>query len=208
MDRDLWIENSTDARHGGDMHSQRIQEIYRDHAAALVLYARQWCCVPDDALQEAMLALAKCQPIPNDPVGWLYTATKRRSMNIARGELRRQHHQTRAVEEQAQWFSAAEHGIKNNQAESLVESVVAGLKDLAEEERELVVARVWGNLAFAQLGQLLGCSASSAHRRYQAALAKLRSAVEPSNDDGQSEPVVPEDHRKANEKNQLTGEYP
>ncbi|MEO8268704.1 MAG: sigma factor, partial [Aureliella sp.] len=65
------------------MHSQRIQELYQEHAAALVLYARQWCCAPDDALQEAMLALAKCQPIPNDPVAWLYTTTRRRAMNIA-----------------------------------------------------------------------------------------------------------------------------
>ena len=101
-----------------------------------------------------------------------------------------------------------QQGIENNQAESLADSVATGLNGLADDERELIVARVWGNLSFEQLGQLLGCSASSAHRRYQAALAKLRSAVEPSNDDGQSEPVVPEDHRKANEKNQLTGEYP
>lgn len=178
------------------MHSQRIQELYRDHAAALVLYARQWCCAPDDALQEAMLALAQCQPIPNDPVAWLYTTTKRRAMNIARGELRRQHHHTRAVEEHAQWFTMAEHGIENNLVESLANNVVAGLKDLAEDERELVVARVWGNLSFEQLGQLLGCSASSAHRRYQAALAKLRLAVEQTIDDGQSESVVSEDHTK------------
>lgn len=190
------------------MHSQRMQELYRDHAAALVLYARQWCCSPDDALQEAMLALAKCQPIPDDPVAWLYTTTKRRAMNIARGELRRQHHQTRAVEEQAQWFALAEHGIESNQAESLADNVVAGLKDLAEDERELVVARVWGNLSFEQLGQLLGCSASSAHRRYQAALAKLRLAVEPNIADVQSKPIGSEDHNKAIEKKQLTGENP
>ncbi|MEZ6152553.1 MAG: sigma-70 family RNA polymerase sigma factor [Pirellulaceae bacterium] len=208
MDRDLWIENSTDARHGGDMHSQRIQELYRDHAAALILYARQWCCAPDDALQEAMLALAKCQPIPDDPVAWLYTATKRRAMNIARGELRRQHHHARAVEEHAQWFTAAEQGIENNQAESLADSVATGLNGLADDERELIVARVWGNLSFEQLGQLLGCSASSAHRRYQAALAKLRAAVEPLIDDVQSEPLIPEDHSKAIEKKQLTGENP
>lgn len=175
------------------MHSQRIQELYRDHAAALVLYARQWCCAPDDALQEAMLALAKCQPIPDDPVAWLYTATKRRAMNIARGELRRQHHHARAGEEHAQWFTTVDHAIENDQVESLADSVVAGLKDLAEEERELVVARVWGNLAFEQLGQLLGCSASSAHRRYRAALAKLRLAVEQTIDDGTSKSAASDD---------------
>ncbi len=160
------------------MHSQRIQELYRDHAAALVLYARQWCCAPDDALQEAMLALAKCEPLPHDPVAWLYTATKRRAMNIARGETRREQHHTRAAEEQTPWFIPPDHSTGSNRSEDLADAVVAGLEELAEDERELVVARVWGNLAFEQLGQLLGCSASSAHRRYQTALAKLRSVVE------------------------------
>lgn len=160
------------------MHSQRIQELYRDHAAALVLYARQWCSAPDDALQEAMLALANCDPLPRDPVAWLYTATKRRAMNIARGESRREQHHTRAVEEQSQWFALPDHNSDGRRAEELADSVVAGLETLAEDERELVVARVWGNLAFEQLGQLLGCSASSAHRRYQVALTKLRSVVE------------------------------
>ena len=160
------------------MHSQRIQKLYRDHAAALVLYARQWCRAPDDALQEAMLALAKCDPLPHDPVAWLYTATKRRAMNIARGESRREQHHTRAVEEQSQWFALPDHNTGSSQAEELADAVVAGLETLDEDDRELVVARVWGNLAFEQLGQLLGCSTSSAHRRYQAALAKLRSVVE------------------------------
>ncbi len=168
------------------MHSQRIQELYRDHAAALVLYARQWCSAPDDALQEAMLALAQCEPIPDDPVAWLYTATKRRAINIARGELRRQHHQTHAAEEHSQWFVAADRGNEKNQVEILTDAVVSGLEVLAEDERELVVARVWGNLSFEQLGQLLGCSASSAHRRYQAGLSKLRLAVESGLNEGES----------------------
>lgn len=160
------------------MHSQRIQELYRDHAAALVLYARQWCSAPDDALQEAMLALANCDPLPLDSVAWLYTATKRRAMNIARGESRREQHHTRAAEEQSPWFTPTEHNNESSRVEDLADAVVTGLETLAEDERELVVARVWGNLAFEQLGQLLGCSTSSAHRRYQAALAKLRSVVE------------------------------
>lgn len=101
-----------------------------------------------------------------------------------------------------------QQGIENNQAESLADSVVTGLNGLADDERELIVARVWGNLSFEQLGQLLGCSASSAHRRYQSALAKLRAAVEPLIDDVQSEPLIPEDHSKAIEKKQLTGENP
>lgn len=156
------------------MESQRLQEIYRQHAAALVLYARQWCTAPDDALQEAVLALANCQPEPHDPVAWLYTVTKRRALNIARAESRRQQHHQRAAEEHSRWFSSPGMDSATETGAVMAETVVAGLESLEDEERELVVARVWGNLAFEQLAQMLGCSTSSAHRRYQAALTKLR----------------------------------
>lgn len=168
------------------MESQRLQEIYRQHAAALVLYARQWCTAPDDALQEAMLALANCQPEPHDPVAWLYTVTKRRALNFARAESRRQQHHTRAAEERSRWFSSP--GMDSATAAGAVvmaEAVAAGLESLEDDERELVVARVWGNLAFEQLAQVFGCSPSSAHRRYQAALIKLRLLIDSESRAGQ-----------------------
>ncbi|MEZ6136094.1 MAG: sigma-70 family RNA polymerase sigma factor [Pirellulaceae bacterium] len=155
------------------MNSQRLQELYRDHAAALVLYARQWCRAPDDALQEAILALANCEPTPDDPVAWLYTATKRRAMNIARADARHVRHLAQAAEQRSEWF-LAKNAASAASADESAESVATGLQALNEDERELVVARVWGGLSFEQLGCLLNCSASSAHRRYQAALAKLR----------------------------------
>ncbi len=158
------------------MNSQQLQELYRHHAAALVLFARQWCRAPDDALQEAMWELSQCEPPPDDPVAWLYTTTKRRAMNISRSESRRQQHQIRVAEVRREWF-AEDPGLRH---QDLAEVVAIGLECLTESEREVVVARVWGNLAFEQLGQLLGCSASSAHRRYQAALLRLRELLDDS----------------------------
>ena len=34
------------------------------HAAALVLYARQWCAVPEDIVQEAFLKLVEAAETP------------------------------------------------------------------------------------------------------------------------------------------------
>ena len=48
------------------------------------------------------------------------------------------------------------------------------LEELPAEQREVVVAHVWGGLAFRQIGDLTGTSDSTAHRRYQAALAAIR----------------------------------
>lgn len=153
------------------MNSQRLLELYRTHAAALVLYARTWCSAPDDAVQEALMALAECVPEPDDPVAWLYTAVKRRALNIARADSRREYHLRRAAEGQSHWFTG-------NSQELAAETVADAVESLSVDERELVVARVWGMLSFEQLGELQNCSASSAHRRYQAALERMRLALE------------------------------
>jgi DNA-directed RNA polymerase specialized sigma24 family protein len=42
------------------------------------------------------------------------------------------------------------------------------------EQREVVVARIWGGLTFEELAHLVGCSLPTAHRRYQAGLVALR----------------------------------
>jgi DNA-directed RNA polymerase specialized sigma24 family protein len=41
----------------------------------------------------------------------------------------------------------------------------------------MIVAKVWGELSFEELGELMNCSASSAYRRYTAALTELKSIV-------------------------------
>jgi RNA polymerase sigma-70 factor (ECF subfamily) len=48
------------------------------------------------------------------------------------------------------------------------------LEALPLEQREVLVARLWGGLNFVEIGELVGCSSSAAHRRYAAGLAALR----------------------------------
>ena len=50
----------------------------------------------------------------------------------------------------------------------------------SSDEREVVVARLWGELSFREIGEITGTSESTAHRRYQGALARLREKVSPS----------------------------
>jgi DNA-directed RNA polymerase specialized sigma24 family protein len=42
------------------------------------------------------------------------------------------------------------------------------------EQRETLVAHLWGGLTFEQIGELTGVSSSTAHRRYLAGLSALR----------------------------------
>ena len=52
--------------------------------------------------------------------------------------------------------------------------MTSALESLPEVEREVLVARLWGGLTFQEIGQVVGTSGSTAHRRYQAALSAIR----------------------------------
>jgi len=45
---------------------------------------------------------------------------------------------------------------------------------LPDDQRQVVVLHVWGQLTFSQIGDLLGVSSNTAASRYRYALAKLR----------------------------------
>jgi RNA polymerase sigma-70 factor (ECF subfamily) len=48
------------------------------------------------------------------------------------------------------------------------------LQGLPAEQREVIVAHLWGGLTFEQIAGLVGASSSTAHRWYLAGLAALR----------------------------------
>jgi RNA polymerase sigma factor (sigma-70 family) len=154
---------------------QQIERLIDEHGAALVLYARQWCSDPDDAVQEAFIELLRSLTVPDDPTAWLFTTTKRRAMNQTRGESRRRNRNKLANgstrETTAPWFTIQLEKLE--EAQQLQQQ----LELLEPLEREIVVAHVWGELTFAQIAALVDVSSSAAHRHYQTALAKLKLAL-------------------------------
>jgi RNA polymerase sigma-70 factor (ECF subfamily) len=138
------------------------------HGAALTLYARQWCAAAEDAVQEAFLKLAARTPPPADVVPWLYSVTRNLARTAGRSERRRRHHETVAATRTPTWFAPAEAGPLDAAA------ATTALAALPEDEREVVVARIWGGLNFEQIGKLTETSAPTAYRRFTAGLARIR----------------------------------
>lgn len=138
------------------------------HAAALRLYARQLCDTPDDVVQEALVRLAGQPTCPDDVVAWLYRVVRNGALTAARSQRRRRKHETEAAAVHANWFEASADDALD------AETVASVLAELAAEDREIVVARIWSGLTFRQIGELIGASDSAAHRRYEKALAELR----------------------------------
>jgi len=133
----------------------------------LILYARQWCATPEDVVQEAFIKLARQRKPPRDPVAWLYRVVRNGAIDVGRSERNRQRRES-AVARPQQWF--VERDVDGLDAAA----AVVALEHLPAEEREVIVARLWGGLSFEQIAELAGCSASTAFRRFGAGIDALR----------------------------------
>jgi len=145
-----------------------LGRLLNEHAAALALFARQWCSCPEDVVQEAFMRLAGERQLPHNPAAWLFAVVRNAAISAGRSETRRSKHEAAAAESRSDWFDASD-------AESIDAQFAAGhLSRLPLEEREVIVAHVWGGLKFTDIAELVGASASTVHRRYQSGLRALR----------------------------------
>jgi RNA polymerase sigma factor (sigma-70 family) len=137
------------------------------HGAALVLCARQWCIEPEDVVQEAFLKLARQSMVPDDAVAWLYRVVRNGAIDAGKLARRRRRRETAAARP-VRWFIEPEvDGLD-------AATAVAALERLSPEEREVIVARHWGGLSFEQIALVVGCSTSTAFRRYSSGVDQLR----------------------------------
>jgi RNA polymerase sigma factor (sigma-70 family) len=152
------------------MTPQTLGRLYREHAPALLLYARQWCASAEDVVQEAFFKLARQVPPPDRPLPWLYRVVRNEALLAARGDRRRRRREERASSGEA-WFAAVDDRLDALDA-------TRRLGELALEFREVIVAKLWGGLTFEEIAALAGCSLATAQRRYQAGLAELKERLE------------------------------
>ncbi|OWK45733.1 RNA polymerase sigma factor [Fimbriiglobus ruber] len=151
------------------MGPDALAELVDRHAAALVLYARQWCLSPEDVVQGAFLKLARQRTPPDNLLPWLYKVVRNGAIDAARAARRRQKYETRAAERAPDWF------LPPDDPSGLDARVVTdALAELPGEIREIMVAHLWGGLTFEQIAATVGGSASTAYRRYAAGLTILR----------------------------------
>jgi RNA polymerase sigma factor (sigma-70 family) len=149
------------------MEPELLGRLLDRHGPPLVLYARQWCAAPEDVVQEAFLKLAALARLPDRVVPWLYRVVRNAAISAGRSERRRRRHETEAAAHAPPWFVPREDGLDASTAE-------AALRALPLEQREIIVAHLWGGLTFEEIAAVSGCSSSTAHRRYGEGLAELR----------------------------------
>src|SRR5262249_131622 len=124
-----------------------LGRLYREHAPALRLYARQWPAAGEDLVQDAFVKLAQQSPAPGAVLPWLPRVVRAGARAAGRGGARRRGREDRASAAEA-WFARTDDGVDAREAARL-------LAELPLEQREVVVARIWGGLTFEDVARLV-----------------------------------------------------
>lgn len=149
-----------------------LSGVLNQHAAALELFAAQWSDTPEDCVQEAIIDLVRQPACPNNTAAWLFHAVRMRAINACRSTTRRRRHEALAARlMKLETESATDPGFDTAE-------LAEALAQLNDELREVVVARIWGGLGFAEIAELQGQSTSTTYRRFQSGLAALRAILE------------------------------
>jgi RNA polymerase sigma-70 factor, ECF subfamily len=145
----------------------QVRQLYERHGAALLLYARSFMNDrgrSEDVVHGVFLKLLQAPTaMPEEPVGYLYRAVRNGAFNALRARSR-----DVPLDSQADWFSRADLSRES------VLALQSGLLNLPEEQREMVILRIWGGLTIDEAGRVAGIPANTASSRYRYGLEKLR----------------------------------
>jgi RNA polymerase sigma-70 factor (ECF subfamily) len=134
---------------------------------ALVLYARSWNInAAEDLVQEALMKLVKQPKRPVNPEAWLCKTIRNAAVSRHRKSERQKKHETEAARQKPDWFVPGDSLLAKEAAEKLAE--------LSAERREIVVLRIWNQLSFDEIAELVGMPKTSVFRMYTEALQELR----------------------------------
>jgi RNA polymerase sigma factor (sigma-70 family) len=149
-----------------------IELLYRQHSSALLLFALAITgerARAQDAVHHVFLTLLENGKLrrASDKKAYLFGCVRNAVFN------ERRHQQRNTPLDEAAWFAPPEQDYA---AEQNLRRALAALPD---DQREVVVLHLWGELTFSQIGDLLGVSSNTAASRYRYALGKLRDSMLP-----------------------------
>jgi RNA polymerase sigma-70 factor (ECF subfamily) len=162
-----------------------IESLYRQHGAALLLFAAAITgerSRAQDALHHVFLKLIEDGNLRQalDKKAYLFACVRNAILNDAKVRNRHTRLDPDSVRFDSAWFTpperdyAAEHNLRR------------ALTILPGDQRAVIVLHIWGELTFAQIADLLEISANTAASRYRYALAKLRETMLPAQKDKES----------------------
>jgi len=153
---------------------KQLAEWYEAYGTELMLYARQWN--PDqqaeDIVQDAFIKLLRQRRYPDNVRAWLFRVVRNASISMVRRLQRRQQAGRKFQQREAMWFeSQSEDLIDARQAQNI-------LLTLPSHLCEIVLLRIWGQMAFKEIAQVMNKSIPWIHTEYKTALKMIRKNLE------------------------------
>ena len=148
-----------------------LKTCFAQLAPGLVLFARQWARSPADAediVQEAFVRFWKKQHSFENR-GLLYAMVRSIALDFLRRDSRRAKRESAAM-------SDVDHAVEPafEIGDDSQRAVVAALDLLPDEQREVLVMKIWNDLTFAEIASALAISQNTAASRYRYALTALK----------------------------------
>src|SRR5947209_4182252 len=84
------------------MTAHEFTRILDKHGPPLLLYARQWCAMPEDVVQDAFLKLLSSKQDPRQVLPWLYRVVRNGAIDAGRSAKRRRRREATAIPDR--WF--------------------------------------------------------------------------------------------------------
>jgi RNA polymerase sigma factor (sigma-70 family) len=142
------------------LSAEDVRRLYDQHGPALVAYACSFvtdAAAAEDVVHQVFLRLLSAEiTIPDVPAAYVYRAVRNAALNARRSGLR-------VVEIDPQ--SSVFHHRSGNQESAL--ALEKALAELPEEQREVVVMRVWSGLTLEEIAAAAGAPLNTIASRYR-----------------------------------------
>jgi RNA polymerase sigma-70 factor (ECF subfamily) len=145
-----------------------IESLYRQYSSSLLLFAAALTgdrSRAQDAVHQVFAKLLEGESLSQavDAKAYLFVCVRNTILNDIKLRQR-----DIPLDSENAWF---EPPNRDYAAEQVLRRA---LLELTDEQREVTVLHVWGELTFAEIGRVLGISSNTAASRYRYALANLR----------------------------------
>ena len=161
----------------GCLDREDVARLYAAHGAVLVGYA---CSLLGDRMQaedvvhHVFVRLLRGDVVVREgPLPYLCQAVRNTAMNHWRKHAR----EVSLDDSGACWLEAPRG------REEAALAIERALAELPEDQREVIVLKVWGQLSFQDIGEVLETSSNTVASRYRYGLAKLRNLLKPLGDE-------------------------
>ena len=156
----------------GRLDYDEVGRLYDRHGRALLAYGCSLLRDPsaaEDVLHQVFVKLLRGRmDIVGPPAAYLFRAVRNAALNHMRGRSREVD-----LKDDGRWLEGPAG------TEETAIALQSALQMLPDEQREIVVLRMWGQLSFAEAAEVAGVSPNTAASRYRYGLAKLKEIWKP-----------------------------